>query len=208
MRHLLIIVLALVVSALLPLSAADAPKLPPKAQEAMDKLEKTESKLTVEHKKAVNAERAKTISDLQKAQKDITKSGDLDGALAIKKQIEDLQAKILADEDTDLLGNKKSKADPAKQLVGKWDFVKTNTVAGTFDFKADGNCIASVTAPLVFPYVPCKWEIKDEKILVTWLSDPSKVDTLVFTATTKLVGDTHDAGKNSINATKQPPADK
>ncbi len=208
MRHLLIIVLALVVGALLPLSAADAPKLPSKAQEAMDKLEKTEGKLTAEHKKAVNAERAKTISDLQKAQKDITKTGDLDGALAIKKQIEDLQAKILADEDTDLLGNKKAKADPAKQLVGKWDFVKTNSVAGSFDFKADGNCIASVTAPLVFPYVPCKWEIKDDKVLVTWLSDPSKVDTLVFTATTKLAGDTHDAGKNSINATKQPPADK
>ncbi len=208
MRHLLILALALIVGALLPLSAAEAPKLPPKAQEAMDKLEKSEGKLTAEHKKAINTERTKTISDLQKAQKDITKSGDLDGALAIKKQIETLQAKIAEDDDSDLLGSKSTKTNPAKLLIGKWDFVKTNTVAGTFDFKADGNCIANVTAPLVFPYVPCKWEIKDDKVLVTWLSDAAKVDTLTFTGATKLAGDTHDAGKNSINATKQPPAEK
>ena len=208
MRHLLIIALALIVGALLPLSAADSPKLPPKAQEAMDKLDKSEGKLTAEHKKAVNTERVKTITDLQKAQKEITKSGDLDGALAIKKQIEELQAKITADDDTDLLGAKSSRGDPAKLLVGKWDFIKTNTVAGSFDFKADGHCIANITAPIAFPYVPCKWEIKDEKILLTWLNDPAKVDTLVFTTATKLAGDTHDVGKNSINATKQPPAEK
>lgn len=205
MRHLLML-LALV--ALLPLHAAEAAKLPPKAQEVMDKLEKSEAKLTTDYKKSVNTERAKSITDLQKAQKDVTKSGDLDGALAIKKQIEALQAKITADEETDLLGNKTSKGDPAKLLVGKWDFIKTNSVAGVFDFKADGTCIANITAPLAFPYVPCKWEIKEEKILLTWLNDPAKVDTLVFTAATKLAGDTHDVGKNSINATKQPPADK
>jgi hypothetical protein len=185
--------------------AAEAVKLPPKAQEAMDKLEKSEGKLTAEHKKAINAERNKTISDLQKAQKEITKSGDLDGALAIKKQIETLQAKIAEDDDTDLLGaGKTAKVDPAKLLIGKWDFTKTNSVIGTLDFKADGNCIASVTAPLPFPYIPCKWEIKDGKVLLSQQHDPSKVDTLTFTAANKMVGDTHDAGKNSVNATKQP----
>ncbi|MBA3700322.1 MAG: hypothetical protein H0W78_15865 [Planctomycetes bacterium] len=204
MRHLLILALALVTVLALPLAAADAPKLPPKAQEVVDKLEKSEAKLTTDYKKSVNTERAKSISDLQKAQKDVTKSGDLDGALAIKKQIEELQAKIAADEETDLLGNKNSKADPAKLLVGKWDFIKTNGVAGTLDFKADGNCIATITAPVAFPYVPCKWEMKEEKVLLTWLSDATKVDSLVFTAATKLAGDTHDVGKNSINATKQP----
>lgn len=208
MRHLLIIALALVAFMALPLSAAEAAKLPPKAQEAMDRLEKSEGKLTAEHKKAVNTERIKTITDLQKAQKEITKSGDLDGALAIKKQIEELQAKIAAEDDTDLLGTKSSKSDPAKLLIGKWDFIKTNAVAGVFDFKADGTCIANITAPLAFPYVPCTWVIKEEKVLVTWLSDPAKVDTLTFTGATKLAGDTHDAGKKSINATKQPPAEK
>lgn len=205
MRHLMILVLVAVLAPFAaPLSTAEAAKLPPKAQEVLDKLEKSEAKLTTDYKKSVNAERAKSISDLQKTQKDVTKSGDLDGALAIKKQIEELQAKIAADEDTDLLGTKTAKGDPAKLLVGKWDFIKTNTVAGSLDFKADGNCIANITAPIAFPYVPCTWVIKDEKILLTWLSDPTKVDTLVFTAATKLAGDTHDVGKNSINATKQP----
>lgn len=210
MRHLLILVFTVAVLVTLPLAvalpfaAAEEVKLPPKAQEVMDKLEKSEGKLTADYKKSLNAERAKSISDLQKAQKDVTKSGDLDGALAIKKQIEALQAKIAADEDTDLLGNKNAKADPTKLLVGKWDFVKTNGVAGMFDFKADGNCIANITAPVLFPYVPCKWEFKEEKIHLTWLGDATKVDMLVFTGATKLAGDTHDVGKNSINANKQP----
>jgi hypothetical protein len=204
MRHLMIFALALIIAVMLPLAGAEAAKLPSKAQEVMDKLEKTSAKLTTDYKKSVNAERAKTITDLQKAQKDVTKSGDLDGALAIKKQIEDLQAKIAADEDTDLLGNKKDKGDPAKLLAGKWDFTKTNGIAGTLDFKADGNCIATITAPIAFPYVPCKWEIKDEKVLLTWLGDATKVDTLMFTSATKLAGDSHDVGKNSFNASKQP----
>lgn len=205
MRHLLILALVVVLPfAVARTSAAEAAKLPAKAQEVMDKLEKSEGRLTTDYKKSVNAERAKTISDLQKAQKDVTKSGDLDGALAIKKQIEELQAKIAADEETDLLGNKNAKSDPAKLLVGKWDFIKTNSVAGVLDFKADGTCIANITAPIAFPYVPCKWEIKEEKVLLTWLNDPTKVDTLAFTGATKLAGDTHDVGKNSINASKQP----
>lgn len=205
MRHLVMLVLAVVLTLFAtPLRAAEAAKLPPKAQEVMDKLEKSEAKLTTDYKKSLNAERSKTIGDLQKAQKDITKSGDLDGALAIKKQIETLQAKIAEDDDTDLLGEKKEKSSPAKMLVGKWDFVKTNGVAGTLDFKADGNCIATITAPVAFPYVPCKWEIKDDKILLTWLNDATKVDSLMFTSATKLAGDTHDVGKNSINASKQP----
>lgn len=199
MRHLLML-LALV--ALPPLHGADAPKLPAKAQEVMDKLEKSEGKLTSDYKKSLNAERGKTIAELQKAQKDVTKSGDLDGALAIKKQIEALQAKIAEDDEGDLLGEKKM--TPAKMIVGKWDFTKTNGVAGTLDFKADGNCIATITAPIAFPYVPCKWEIKEEKVLLTWLNDATKVDTLTFTGATKLAGDTHDVGRNSMNAAKQP----
>ena len=206
MHHLLILALALMVTVTSPVIAAEAAKLPAKAQEVMEKLEKSEGKLTVDYKKSVNAERAKSISELQKTQRDVTKTGDLDGALAIKKQIEELQAKITADEDTDLLGNKTAKADPAKLLVGKWDFTKTNGVTGVLDFKADGNCIANITAPIPFPYVPCRWEIKGEQLVLTWLNDATKVDTLLFTGPTKLAGETHDVGKNSINATKQPTA--
>lgn len=207
MHHLLIPALILIVMVVSPVSAAEeAAKLPSKAQEVMEKLEKSEGKLTADYKKSVNAERARSISELQKTQRDVTKTGDLDGALAIKKQIEELQAKIAADEDTDLLGNKTAKADPSKLLVGKWDFTKTNGVAGVLDFKADGNCIANITAPVAFPYVPCRWVIKDEQILLTWLNDVTKVDTLMFTGATRLAGETHDVGKNSLNATKQPAA--
>jgi hypothetical protein len=73
-------------------AAEEAPPLPTAAQSAMDKLEKSETKLNKEHTKAVNAERAKTITDLQKVLKDITKTGDLDSALIVKKQIDDLTA--------------------------------------------------------------------------------------------------------------------
>jgi hypothetical protein len=209
MRQL--ITIALLLTLLLPsttsLGAAEAPKLPADAQKAVDKLDKAEAKLNQEHKRAVNSERAKAITDLQKAQKDITKSGDLDGALAVKKQIEALQAKISADEDTDLLGNKK-KVDIAKLMPGSWTWQKTNGAAGTFEALADGTFVAKMTAPLAFPYIPGKWEAKDDQIVLTWLNDPAKVDTLAFTAPNKLAGDSHDAGKNSISATRQPPAEK
>lgn len=204
MRPLLILAM-LALAALVPVMAAEAAKLPADAQKAMDKLEKSEGKLTTDYKKSLNAERAKTVTELQKAQKDVTKSGDLDGALAIKKQIEALQEKIAKDEDTDLLGNKK--IDPAKLLIGRWDYQKSNGVGGVVEFFADGRFTASITTPANFPYVPGKWEIKGEQVLLTWLNDASKVDTLTFTAATKLAGDSHDAGKNSVNATKQP-ADK
>lgn len=203
MRHLLMLLALLpLTGALLPVFGAETPKLPAKAQEAMEKLEKSEGKLTADYKKSLNAERGKTVVELQKAQKDVTKSGDLDGALAIKKQIETLQAKIAEDDEGDLLGEKK--LTPAKMIIGKWDFTKTNGVVGTLDFKPDGNCIATITAPIAFPYVPCKWEIKEDKVLLTWLNDVTKVDTLTFTGATKLAGDSHDVGKNSVNATKQP----
>lgn len=204
MRPLLILAM-LALAALAPVMAAETAKLPADAQKAMDKLEKSEGKLTTDYKKSLNAERAKTITELQKAQKDVTKSGDLDGALAIKKQIEALQEKIAKDEDTDLLGNKK--IDPAKLLIGRWDYQKTNGVGGVVEFFADGRFTANITMPISFPYVPGKWEIKGEQVLMTWLNDASKIDTLTFTAATKLAGDSHDAGKNSVNATKQP-ADK
>ncbi len=204
MRHL-ILFSTLVIS--ISLSAAEAPKLPADAQKVMDKLERAESKLTSDYKRSVNAERTKSITDLQKAQKDITKSGDLDGALAVKKQIEALLAKIADDEDTDLLGNKK-KADVAKLILGTWSWQKTNGVAGTFEALADGTFAAKITAPIQFPYIPGKWEAKDDQILLTWLSDPMKIDTLTFTAPTKITGDTHDVGKNSLTATKVPPPEK
>lgn len=180
--------------------AAEA-ELPPAAKTALDKLEKNEAKLTAEHKKSMNAERSKTIGELQKVMKDVTKTGDLDTANAVKAKVDELIAKIEAEEDTDVLGNKKT-VDYAKLMTGIWTFQKTNGVAGTLEAFPDGRIIANVTAPLAFPGVPARWEAKGQQILITWLHDATKVDTLGFTGPNKLAGDTHDAGKNSFNATK------
>jgi hypothetical protein len=205
MRHLIIVALFLWLPFGLPFSAfaAEEPKLPGDAQRSMDKLNKSEAKLTTDYKKSVNVERLKTITELQKTQKDITKTGDLDGALAIKKQIEKLQELIAFDEDTDLLGNKKV-MDFAKLMTGKWTFQKNNGFGGTFEAFTDGRVIASLTSPLALPNISGKWEAKGEQILITWVNDPSKLETLTFTAPNKLSGDSHDAGKNGFTANKLP----
>lgn len=198
----LMLLLVTVVS--LSLSAAE-PELPPAAKTALDKLEKNEGKLTADYKKSVAAERNKTIGELQKVMKDITKTGDLDAANAVKAKADELIAKNEAEETTDLLGNKKI-TDYAKLMTGAWTFQKTNGVVGTLDVFADGRVVAAITAPINVPVIPCKWEAKGTQILLTWLNDPTKVDTLTFTAPNRLAGDTHDVGKNSFNATKQPAA--
>ena len=194
------LMLLLVAACVLSLSAAEV-ELPPAAKIALDKLEKSEGKLTAEHKKAVAAERNKTIGELQKVMKDVTKTGDLDTANAVKAKVDELIAKNDAAEDTDLLGNKKT-VDYAKMMIGSWTFQKTNGVTGTLEAFADGRVVAAITAPINIPVIPCKWEAKGTQILLTWLGDPTKVDTLSFTGPTKLAGDTHDVGKNSFNASK------
>ena len=180
--------------------------LPPAAVTAMDKLEKSENKLTTDYKKAVVTQRIKTIGELEKVMKEVTKSGDLVLALAVKSKIDELMAKNDAENDTDLLGNKKSAPlDPAKLIVGMWDYQKTNTVTGTIEFMPSGNFTATVITPIKYPFIPGKWEIKGEKVVITWLGDETKVDTLTFTAIEKLVGDTHDLGKDSFTASKPAP---
>ena len=205
MRHLIIVALFMWLPFGLPLSAfaAEEPKLPGDAQKILDKLTKSEAKLTTDYKKSVNTERQKSITELQKAQKDITKTGDLEGALAVKKQIEALYELIAADEDTDLLGNKKV-VDVAKLMTGKWTFQKTNGFGGTFEAFPDGRINTSLTQPITLPPFPGKWEVKGEQMHITWVNDPSKLETLIFTAPNKLSGDSYDAGKNGFTASKQP----
>jgi hypothetical protein len=203
MRHLLIVLAFLG----LPSFAAEEKPLPPAAKVVMEKLQKNADKLSGEYKKSLNAERAKTITELQKVQKEVTRSGDLDAALLVKKQIEAIQAQIDADEDTDLLGNRKT-PDYAKLMTGNWTFQKTNGASGTFEAFPDGRISGSLTAPIPWPFLPGKWEMKGDQLLLTWANDPVKVETLTFTAPNRLAGDSFDAGKNSFNATKVPPPEK
>jgi hypothetical protein len=205
MRPFLSLLAAILVSLAAAAAGAAEAELPPAAKAALEKLDKSEGKLTADYKKSVAAERNKTIGELQKVMKDVTKTGDLDTANAVKAKVEELIAKNEADEDTDLLGNKKPPA-LAKQIVGTWAFQKTNGVAGTFEAFPDGRVVAAITAPLSFPAVPAKWEVKGTQVLLTWLGDATKVDTLSFVGANKLNGDTHDVGKNSFSATRQPPA--
>ncbi len=204
LKHLTLLLLAICSFALVSATAAES-ELPAAAKAALEKLDKSEGKLTAEHKKAVAAERIKTISELQKVMKEVTKTGDLDTANAVKAKIDELIAKNDAAEDTDLLGNKK-KVDYAKMITGSWDWQQANGVAGSMEIFADGRLVAKITSPKEFPFVPGKWEAKDDKILLTWLHEPAKVNTLTFTSPTKMTGEAADQGKNSFNLTKQPPA--
>jgi hypothetical protein len=75
---------------------------------------------------------AKAIKKLQKVQVDLTKKGDLDGALATKKYIEGLQKSIKDNKElaaNDLVGNP---LDDAKNtIVGKWQWSEGETVVVT-----------------------------------------------------------------------------
>ena len=199
------LILSLIAACSFALAAATAEtELPAAAKTALEKLEKSEGKLTAEHKKAVAAERNKTIGELQKVMKDVTKTGDLDTANAVKAKVDELIAKNDAEETTDLLGNSKKKVDYAKMITGSWDWQQANGVAGSMEIFADGRLVAKITSPKEFPFVPGKWEAKDDKILLTWLHEPAKVNTLTFTSPTKMTGEAADQGKNSFNLTKQP----
>jgi hypothetical protein len=123
----------------------------------------------------------------------------------VKAKVDELVAKNEAENDTDLLGNKKPiKLDPAKLVIGMWDFEQTNTIKGTIEFMPSGNFIGSMIAPEVHPFIPGKWEIKDDQVILRWsYKKPEQIDILTFTAMDKMVGEAFDLGKNSITATKK-----
>jgi hypothetical protein len=196
-----LLMLAMVTSIL---SAAET-ALPSAAVTALEKLDKIEGKLTAEYKKSVVAQRSKTIEELEKVVKEVTKTGNLELALAVKAKVDELVAKNEAENDPDLLGNKKPiTLDPAKLVIGMWDFEQTNTIKGTIEFMPSGNFIGSMIAPEVHPFIPGKWEIKDDQVILRWsYKKPEQIDILTFTAMDKMVGEAFDLGKNSITATKK-----
>ncbi len=184
-------------------AAEEAKPLPPAAQTIMDKLEKSEDKLNREHIKAVNAERVDTIKDLTKVMKDITKTGDLDNALLVKKQIEELNAKIDATESTDLLGQKKE-INYGKILAGEWNFQKSNGFSGVMEIMENGTLSAKLTTPIPLT-VQGKWEVdkKTELVKLIWGNDANRTELLKFSPPDKLAGDSFDAGNNGFTATRK-----
>lgn len=143
-RHSLMMVLVLACFCGL-ISAAD---LPPAAQTMLDK---------------ANADMAKVrqglIRDLSKAQETATKKGDLDGAMAIKAEIEKQSKEVNA--TADLLGS------PAKKktwAVGSWD-VSWGGFRSTITFEKDGTMKRS-------DGVAGKFSLSDtDTATITWDSD-------------------------------------
>lgn len=88
---------ALVVILFLPNPAvsSDETALPAESQQLIERLEEWESAEREEFEKMVQAKTAEVVTLLETQLTATTKKGDLDGALAIRRKIEELNAKLL-----------------------------------------------------------------------------------------------------------------
>lgn len=89
-------------------------ELPSSTKATMEALTKTSDKLALEHNKGLIEARAKAIVGLSKALETETKKANLEGAIAIKRKIQELEK--LNDENTDLLGSAKGPSAPATSI--------------------------------------------------------------------------------------------
>ena len=180
-------------------------RLPAQAQAALERLAKAEARFTADYHKAVAAERVKAVGELEKVQKAVTRSGDLDGALAVKAKLDELRAAQDADAD-DLLAEKPVgtpvASDLGKLLLGRWSLAKSNGAAGTVDFNPGGVAVVSIGHLTVAG----RWRFEKERLLITWAGDESKWENLAFDGPDRLAGDSFDTGRNSVTCArlKQP----
>jgi hypothetical protein len=181
------------------------PKLPAPAQTALERLAKADAKLVADYRKALAAERVKAIAELERIQKTVTKSGDLDGALAVKGKLDELRAAQDADA-SDLLAEKPvgppTSNDPNKLVLGRWTFNKTNGTGGTVEFSPGGGTLVVVGQFTV----PGRWRIEKDRVLIAWAGDETKWENMAFDGPDRLAGDSFDTGRNSVTCTrlKQP----
>lgn len=94
---------------------AQPPQATPAAQKLIDESTAVASKAKQGYDQALRKEQDKLIANLTKEQERETKKGNLDGALAIKALIEEVQGGLLArkvDESVDLLGDGSKPAAP------------------------------------------------------------------------------------------------
>jgi hypothetical protein len=177
---------------------AEAVKLPPAAQTALDRLAKAESRIDADARKARSSERQKAIRDLDRAQVSATKAGDLAGALAVKAQIDVLKQ---AEEDAaaELLGEAQAASkDPAVLAVGTWTALKTTGTGGTVELLPDKSAKISA-GPLAFTGI---WRIEKERVVINWGGSGAHWENLAFVSPDKLAGDSFDAGKDGITMTR------
>ena len=136
--------------------------------------------------KAVIAKMDKSITDarivaanaLRKVQDTETKKGNLDGALAIKKKIEELLAQV--DDGRDLLGEP---TDPMALIVGTWHVTRPDGCNSMWVFNKDKTVVGPGYAGV--------YQVKDNAIFITWNGDPNSWDLFKLPITDSIVGDGH-----------------
>jgi hypothetical protein len=146
------LILALLLAASFAFAAEEAPKLPVAVQVALDKAYAT----VTTNRKAYDSANAKAFEATEKALKSeldrLTKAGNLEAAMAVKKIIDGFKNEIVAKVDKEV-GEKKELIGGASQnenmpFVGEW-----KTPWNTLVIRADGT--ASLDA------LACTWKLND-----------------------------------------------
>lgn len=131
MRFILLILVAF--------SAFAGDELPPAAKKIIDQRDA-----------AIEKANETAIAALEKVLVDLTKKGDLDGALAVRAKIESLRKP----ETHDVLGQ--PIVSPEQAFLGKWNLVGTGEIV----IKPKGVASCSVCGG--------KWSINDGKLVIAW----------------------------------------
>ena len=184
----------LILSILSVCLAAEEAKLPPDAQAAIDKAEKSISVAQAKADAEILKVRQELVKALTKAQESATKKGDLNSAMAIKAQIDEL-AKLTQAALLDPKAGAQQDADE-KLLEGVWQVQKsgwrtTLSIQGTGAVTAGDGTSGT-------------WEIKDGSFTIKWTGLQNRWEAFTLPVQTKKswVGDSWNLGKKTISITK------
>ncbi len=151
----------------LTLHCAEETKLPADAQAAVDKADKAISVIQAKADAEIGKIRQGLIVTLTKAQAAVTKKGDLDGANAVKAQIDALEKLT-----PDLLATPTiKKKEVSNYLIGKWK-VTCGPWNNTWIINADGT-IAEGEGPR-----KGTWKLQGKVATVTWITGAQENITL------------------------------
>ncbi len=127
MRYLLLFLLCFA-----DLMGADP--LPADAQKVVDAQTKATAAAKAVYDDAVSKATVDAVSKLEKVVKETTKKGDLAGALAAQKVLDELKATLVPD----LLGTSSTPVDLAKEIIGKWQISAAKHSGTPIVFEAGG----------------------------------------------------------------------
>lgn len=179
-------------------------RMPPGAQATAERFAKAAAKLEADYRKALSAERARAISELEKAQKASTKAGDLDGALAIKARLDDLRAAQDADGEgllpSDRPAAPNTPTEFARQAQGRWSLTKNGGLA-TLEINPGG--LVNVSYGQIS--IGGTWRVEKDRVVINWGGDQTKWENLGFDGPDRMAGDSFDAGRNGITCVRIKP---